>query len=276
MKSLRTIALITATAAATFVAGGSVMAWATGSGSTALARHQPMSNVVPHIAASIDTAVESKYTPISPCRIVDTRLAGGAIAAGSSRSFFAAGTTGFAAQGGNSSGCGIPSAATAIAVTVIAVGATGTGFLRAWAFGSTPPLSSFLNYANSVAVTGAGNVPINGVGARHITVSANLHSTNVVIDVTGYFIRPMTAVVSFVGTLIHGSRVTASISLGTGNYEVDFDRDVSNCAYSLTSFDAAVFGFAEPRVFNAQGVFVEFTNTSNTATNAGFYLIVDC
>ena len=273
MKSLRTIAIMSTTAAATFVAGGGVMAWATGSGT---APRQPTSSAVPHIAAPIDTAIESKYTPISPCRIVDTRSAGGPIAAGHLRSFYAAGTVGFAAQGGNSVGCGIPSAATAIAVTVIAVGATGSGYLRAWAYGSTQPTSSFFNYANSLAVTGAGNVPINGTGARHFVVSATSHSTNVVIDVTGYFIRPLTANVAPDGTLTHGSRVTASTSLNTGVYVVDFDRDVSNCAYSLTSFVAGVVGETQPRGGDVNGVYAHFVNTSGAFTATEFYLIVDC
>src|SRR5712692_3734912 len=46
------------------------------------------------------------YFPVTPCRLVDTRLAGGPIAAGFTRSFVMNGS--LTGQGGNASGCGIP------------------------------------------------------------------------------------------------------------------------------------------------------------------------
>src|SRR4051812_43544521 len=63
---------------------------------------------------SLDSSIESKSTPIPPCRIVDTRHAGGKLVAGAPRGFIAAGTAGFDAQGGAVNGCGVPKAATAI------------------------------------------------------------------------------------------------------------------------------------------------------------------
>jgi len=52
-----------------------------------------------------DTAADLVYTPVTPCRILDTRLAGGPLAADTPRSFsVTAANLGF--QGGNASGCG--------------------------------------------------------------------------------------------------------------------------------------------------------------------------
>src|SRR5262245_2487505 len=37
------------------------------------------------------------------------------------------------------------------------------------------------------------------------------------------------------GTLLRGSGITGSAKLGTGQYDVVFGRDVSNCFYNVTS-----------------------------------------
>lgn len=52
------------------------------------------------------TTSDLVFTPITPCRIVDTRLAGGPIAGNFTRSFFAINTASFAVQGGSATNCG--------------------------------------------------------------------------------------------------------------------------------------------------------------------------
>ena len=52
-----------------------------------------------------DSQADLVYTPLTPCRIIDTRVAGGAIAAGATRDFLVTGTS-FASQGGSATGCG--------------------------------------------------------------------------------------------------------------------------------------------------------------------------
>src|SRR4029079_8673020 len=68
------------------------------------------------------------YTPVSPCRIIDTRVGGGPpIAAGTARSFRTTGTN-FTAQGGTAGTCGVPfGPATAAVINFTAIGATATG-----------------------------------------------------------------------------------------------------------------------------------------------------
>jgi hypothetical protein len=60
-----------------------------------------------------ESALDLVYTPVTPCRIIDTRPpgAGGALAPGAPRDFHVAGTAGFDTQGGNAGGCGIALAA---------------------------------------------------------------------------------------------------------------------------------------------------------------------
>jgi hypothetical protein len=266
---------VTGAAVLALAGAGTVGAWASGSPTPAQPQSAPRAQAVPNNVGVVDTSTESKYTPITPCRIADTRVAGGIIAVGHTRSFFVTGTTGFAPQGGHSGGCGIPTAATAISATIISVNATGSGYLRAWPYGSSTPLSSLLNYTNT-AVTGSGNLAINATGARHLNVSANGHPTQVVIDVTGYFAKPLTAFVNSNATLSHGSRTTGSTLIDTGQYEVDFDRNVSACTYAASSFLGGDTLDVEPRSGNVNGVFIFIQTTAGTAVSHPFYLTVTC
>ena len=155
------------------------------------------------------------YTPVTPCRIIDTRVAGGAIAGGTQRAFFVAGD--FVGQGGNPGGCGVPyGPATAAMLNIAATGASGTGNLRAFAWESpTPPLpgASVLNYppgsgaiANGIAIPICDAAPSCG-SDLFIYSSATVH---VVVDVVGYFSRPDANIVVDLVT-----KTTQTISTGS-------------------------------------------------------------
>jgi hypothetical protein len=75
--------------------------------------------------------------------------------------------------------------------------------------------------------------------------------------------------------IVQGSRMTAGSSLNPG-YEVDFDRDVSNCAYHATTVSGGQRVLAQPRTGVPTGVFVLVTGSSGTPTDGGFYLTVTC
>jgi len=69
-----------------------------------------------------DTSDDLVYTPVVPCRIVDTRNAGGAIGASSSRDFKVwVSSGGFTAQGGSATNCNIPANPTAVVLNITAV-----------------------------------------------------------------------------------------------------------------------------------------------------------
>jgi hypothetical protein len=88
------------------------------------------------------------------------------------------------------------------------------------------------------------------------------------------------AVVSSTGALLHGSEtVTKSeeISGFTGQYEVDFNRDVTGCAYVVTPMSTNLIGLTQPRSGQAKGVFIDFKETTAGATVATqFSLAVFC
>ena len=263
--------LISAIAVA--VVGSGAAAWA--SGATASNVAQPASPSVPHVTTAFDSSTESKFTPIPPCRAVDTRLAGGAMADNTSRHFLIGGSSTMHGQGGPTTGCGVPTQATAASITITTV-ASARGFLKAWAYGASEPPTSFLNFTNLFNAAVGGVVPL---GSGQIWVKDRGGPTQVIVDVTGYYIAPMAAVVNSNGTLFHGSRVTGVTKLtlfGPGVYQVDFDRDVSHCAYTASNYNYITGVLVEPRSGDVNGVFVETVNAAGSMTDSQFYLTVTC
>ena len=133
------------------------------------------------------------YTPVTPCRIINTIVAGGPIAAGGTRSFRVTGS-GFAGQGGVAGSCGVPVGAAGAVINFVAVGPTGAGDLRYTPFGTPVPTASFINYVNSgIPNDNTANgmtFPIcvaPAVCTQDFTIQADVSSTNVVADVQGYF-----------------------------------------------------------------------------------------
>jgi hypothetical protein len=86
------------------------------------------------------------------------------------------------------------------------------------------------------------------------------------------------AVVQANGTLVRGVNTTSAAKLATGNYEVVFSRDVSQCAFQATISDstlAAEIG-AEPRTGNANAVFVTTWASNANPADKPFHLFVIC
>ena len=146
-------------------------------------------------------AQDLTYTAVDPCRIVDTREAGGVIAENNFRNFRVSGTLGeLAVQGGKTdcldpkAGPGLkPLAITAYVVAVPAPGST-SGVLTAYPSNLPPPgpgLGSTVNFAagqvigNTTTITLCDSLscPTNG----EFAILARNTNQHVVIDVQGYF-----------------------------------------------------------------------------------------
>jgi hypothetical protein len=93
------------------------------------------------------------------------------------------------------------------------------------------------------------------------------------------------AVVKQDGSLARGTAGTTSASLGVdGQYEVDFGRDVSACAYDATvgGHDSSTSGFVgeisvAPRDGDASAVFVQtFDVSTGVEANLPFHLVAFC
>jgi hypothetical protein len=123
----------------------------------------------------------SRFVPITPCRVADTRnasgpLGGPAITGGMSRSFVVP-----------SSACGIPSNAAAYSMNVAVVPHGTLGFLTLWPSGQAQPLVATLNSLDGRVKSNAAIVPAGSNGA--ISVFAT-DTTDVVLDINGYFVDP--------------------------------------------------------------------------------------
>ncbi len=134
---------------------------------------------------------DASFSAITPCRVTDSRQpgAGGAFASFATRSFQVAGSgSRFATVGGTPDGCAIPVDATAVEATVTAVGPTGTGYLRAWPAGSPQPTATFLNFQGGESIGNTGTLPLAPEPSTFdLSVQVFGASTQVVIDITGYF-----------------------------------------------------------------------------------------
>ncbi len=130
------------------------------------------------------------YTPVTPCRIVDTRNSGGIINAGTQRHFHVYGSSGtISAQGGNAGGCPSPKGEPLAAhINVVAVDPTGKGNLQAFPKGAGPGSGMTVNYnAIDTNLANAGTVKTSSGSGTDITVYSGVSSAHTVIDVLGYY-----------------------------------------------------------------------------------------
>ena len=130
------------------------------------------------------------FTPITPCRIVDTRNAGGMIAANTMRSFVAYTATDFVAQGGAAGDCGIPENVSAVSVKLTASRPAMNGYLTAFPSQVAQPFASSLNYLAGVDTSNEAHIALCRPGCATQFSIYTLRQTDVVVDVTGYFIEP--------------------------------------------------------------------------------------
>lgn len=135
------------------------------------------------------------YTPVTPCRIIDTRNAGGVLAAGTTHGFKGWSTTNYASQGGAAtSNCNIPANTDTAAIVVnftVVTPSTG-GYITAYPSDVVQPLAASLNF-NAADVKGNNAIlKLNqtGVGVTHLNIYTT-STTHLVADVVGYYAKPV-------------------------------------------------------------------------------------
>ena len=157
------------------------------------------------------------FVPITPCRIVDTRLAGGQIAANSVRSFDVTAVTDYSFQGGDASNCSGAGAAgsfAAAAINFTVVTPSAAGYITAFPFLGTQPVAATVNY-------GAGDIRGNfavvkldqGASANELSVYS-FAQTHLVADIVGYYINPQATQLDCVEVVSAGVDIAAG---GTGS-----------------------------------------------------------
>jgi len=182
-------------------------------------------------------APASTYTPLTPCRIFDTRT-------GSGNCFGAATTSpGAIGAGGKLSvqvaGVGgVPANATAVVLNLTAVGATASTFVTAWPDGTTQPTVSSLNVAGPAATPNLAVVPIGKGGVVDFFNKAG--TVDLIADVSGYY----------------SSDATGSLYTATGPCRVFDTRSAGLCtgAPTLTPGKIPAGGTLAVKVTGAGGV----------------------
>jgi hypothetical protein len=119
-----------------------------------------------------------RFTPVNPCRVVDTRnpngpFGGPAIQGGTSRNFSLP-----------EGSCDLPLGAAAYSLNVTVVPAGRLGFLTIWPTGQQQPVVSTMNSDGRVKANAA--IVLSGSNGAAVSVYAS-DTTNVILDVNGYF-----------------------------------------------------------------------------------------
>ena len=144
------------------------------------------------------------FTAVTPCRIVDTRVAGGAIGANNSRNFLGlainAGAN-FTSQGGSATNCDVAAVgASAIAINVTAVTPTGAGYATVYRSGDARPLAASVNYTAGAIVNNSVVVGVpNPLALTDFTIYTFAQS-DYVVDIVGYFSPPQATPLDCIST----------------------------------------------------------------------------
>ncbi len=121
--------------------------------------------------AEAATTAPARFVAVTPCRVLDSRPAG--VGAGGSMQIDVVGDR-----------CGVPSGATAAALSVTVVDPDGPGFVTLWPADETRPGTSVLNYGPRQVVPNSQIVRLDAAGRARIYTHA---AADLIVDVTGYF-----------------------------------------------------------------------------------------
>lgn len=140
-----------------------------------------------------DTDKDLIFVPITPCRIIDTRVAGGAIAANTTRNFDVTAVSNYSFQGGDASNCNGAGAAgsfAAAAINFTVVTPSAAGYITAFPYLASQPLAATVNYT---AGDIRGNFAVvkldQGASADELSVYS-FAQTHLVADIVGYYRNP--------------------------------------------------------------------------------------
>lgn len=237
----------------------------------------PSANEPPTGPAATITATENLYVPIKPCRIVDTREAGGILTANSFRNFYVRGTSGFAGQGGTTGGCGLPLSAVAATLSMTTGNSTGVGRINAFPYNETEPSATSITYSTT-KTTANPTVKLSAFGfAPHIRVHNFNYSTHLAIDVTGYFVPQIAGVMNSGDGIYNAtSRITLNDNTATGKYTVTVDRDITGCSVTAAPYSGPYLVTAYASGDKVYASTYYFSAGVPTLTNMYWQFIVAC
>lgn len=207
------------------------------------------------------------YTMVAPCRIMDSRVAGGRLSGGVARTIAVHGAS-FAAQGGAGSNCNIPADPSAVAINVIAISPDHGGFMTIYPAGTVRPTASSLNYE-------AGGILANEVIARttlgqpgDVTIFSQ-YGTDVVVDIVGYFMAPEATALSCTTGSTAITIPANSTGAGTATCAAGYTATGGGCNSNVNSNAGGVIdGYPS----GSTGFYCRLGNTTATASSGTAYV----
>jgi hypothetical protein len=130
------------------------------------------SHVVADVLGWFEPAAPGGYVPLTPARLLDTRLGSGQVGAGRMLRVPVTATAGVPTTGLD-----------AVAINVTVDQPSGPGFVTVFPCGGAAPLASNLNYATGQVVANVATAPVVDGAVCVFTWAA----THVIVDVSGYF-----------------------------------------------------------------------------------------
>ena len=140
-----------------------------------------------------------------------------------------------------------------------------------------------MNYDDAFNVSNTGTLALCTalcVSNQDLNLRAFGSSTEIVADVGGYYTTSMAASVSAGASLFWGNRVVsvARANQADGQYEVQFDRDISECTYSANINVDGSDGWAAAslRSGTTDTLYVVTHNVGNQVVDRRFMVEVTC
>ncbi len=179
------------------------------------------------------------YVPVTPCRVLDTRLAGGTIPTGGTRSFDISAATDYAAQGGSATDCSVGNVGTigSAVINFTVVNPNNAGYVTAFEFGGTQPLAATVNYVAGDIRGNLAIVPLDSSSAGDDISVFSFAQTHLVGDIVGYFIAPQAT----------GLQCTSTFATENVAANAVFDFPIPACpvSYAVTGAGCRTPGFNE-------------------------------
>ncbi len=152
------------------------------------------------------SSLDLVYTPINPCRALDSRNASGSYggvsftgpyAANSTHTFAVTDPIDFYGSQGGLANCGIPvTAAKGVVLNITVASPAAAGDLRLYPWGTSAPNASILNFNAYTNTANAVVAPICLNCNQDLSVITDYAATHVIVDVLGYFAAPVATAVN--------------------------------------------------------------------------------
>jgi hypothetical protein len=180
------------------------------------------------------TAGDLVFTPLTPCRIIDTRTATGLLAGRigpDSGKQFQVNLGNYSAQGGIAGSCGLGFNVEAVAINLTSTDQTGPGNLRVVQTGGGVPNVSLLNYTPGVNLANAAVARARNSGTDDIFIYSGVSASHVVVDIMGYFTAPE-------ATALECTTVVVNVALPAGVGQTATGFPACPAGYALTGAGA--------------------------------------